>query len=318
MFSKIIEAISSFFAALFGGGKKKTEHNQTITKPKPRPDEIEIPPQDASEIPVDTVVNKVSENIDVIINPMEPDQEFDPETTDEDIAISKQDENLDILINPIEVEEAPSTSDHKPKYLWCLDNGHGKETRGKRSPVYTDESGQEVQLLEYEFNRDIVARIMKSLDELGIKYFNVVPEVEIGDFLKGRVDRANQLRSNLPKIYVSIHSNAGPAQSPQHWCNDTINGIETWYFHGSKRGQKVASIFQKHLIEETNFKSRGLKSRSQGQFYVIRKTNKTAVLTENGFYNNRFEVQDLMNSDIRQNIADAHVKAIQEIETNGL
>ena len=36
-----------------------------------------------------------------------------------------------------------------------LDNGHGQETPGKRSPVWSDGK----QLFEWEFNRDIVRRI---------------------------------------------------------------------------------------------------------------------------------------------------------------
>ena len=43
-----------------------------------------------------------------------------------------------------------------------------------------------------------------------------------------------------------------------------------------------------------------------------------AVLTENGFYNNRFEALDLMKEEVRQQIADAHVAAIVEIEENGI
>ena len=175
-----------------------------------------------------------------------------------------------------------------------------------------------MQFREYEFNRDIVARIIKALDEKGVQYYNVVPEVEIGDFLQGRVERANNKRSSLPKLYVSIHSNAGPAASMQDWTEPSINGIETWYYYGSKRGQKLAGIFQKHLIEETGFNSRGLKSRSRSQFYVIRKTRMTAILTENGFYNNLAECRELMKESVRQQIADAHVLAIMEVEKNGL
>lgn len=36
-----------------------------------------------------------------------------------------------------------------------LDNGHGYDTPGKRSPIWPDGS----QLFEWEFNRDIVSRI---------------------------------------------------------------------------------------------------------------------------------------------------------------
>ena len=41
------------------------------------------------------------------------------------------------------------------KSMVILDNGHGKETSGKRSPIWSDGS----QLFEWEFNRDIVQRI---------------------------------------------------------------------------------------------------------------------------------------------------------------
>ena len=43
-----------------------------------------------------------------------------------------------------------------------------------------------------------------------------------------------------------------------------------------------------------------------------------AVLTENGFYNNKEECKLLLQDDIRQKIADAHVAAILEIEKNGI
>ena len=43
-----------------------------------------------------------------------------------------------------------------------------------------------------------------------------------------------------------------------------------------------------------------------------------AVLTENGFYNNKAEALQLMREEVRQKIADAHVAAIVEIEENGI
>ncbi len=43
-----------------------------------------------------------------------------------------------------------------------------------------------------------------------------------------------------------------------------------------------------------------------------------AILTENGFYNNKEEVADLMKDSFRQKIADAHIDAILEIEKNGI
>ncbi len=197
--------------------------------------------------------------------------------------------------------------------MWCLDNGHGQRTPGKRSPLFDD---GRTRFFEFEFNRDIVRLIREELDKRGVRYFITVPEVDIDDFLKGRVDRANNLQSDLPKIFVSIHANAGPTPTPDAWS--PANGIETWFFHGSKRSQKLAAVFQKYLVEYTGFRNRQIKSQPEGQFYVLRNTIMPAVLTENGFYNNKTEVIELMKPEVRKKIADAHVAAIMEIERDGL
>ena len=116
----------------------------------------------------------------------------------------------------------------------------------------------------------------------------------------------------MKKIFVSVHSNAGVGRWSQ------ASGIETWFFHQSKEGTKIAAIFQKHLVEHTKWINRGIKSRPREQFYVLRNTNMPAILTENGFFNNEQQVYELMKPAIRQKIADAHVAAILEIEEHGL
>lgn len=316
MLSKFFEAIRAFFAAIFGGGSKDNEPSHY--RPTPIPPKTIVPPQDGAETQDDSDVVEIETTDEVILDPLVPDREFDPETKEEDEIISQEDASENVSNDPEAGEQNNPTSEtHKPRYMWCLDNGHGSKTAGKRSPKFTLD-GEEIQFLEYEFNRDIVARIMKALDEHGVQYYNVVPEVHVGNILSTRVDRANFLKSKLPKVYVSIHSNAGPAPTDKDWTNNNINGIETWFYHNSRRGQKVANAFQKHLIAETGLKDRGLKSRASGQFYVIRKTAMTAVLTENGFYNNQVEVQKLIDDKFRQKIADAHVKAILELEKNGI
>lgn len=326
MLSNFFKAIGSFFKALFGGGSKKTTPNPTTTMEPANPNV----PQDGSEIQPDTIVVVANETEPVIIDPNVPDKEFDDDVADIPVVEEPVADNKSIPTDEVEEEEPPVVDEpvveepivdepaipsHKQRFLWCLDNGHGKLTAGKRSPVFDD---GETQFFEYEFNRDIVARIIKQLKEKGVAFFNVVPEVEVGNILEERVNRANSEKSKLPKLFVSIHANAAPAKSSKDWAPASIKGIETWYFHNSKKGQKVASIFQKHLIDETGFNNRHLKSRPDRQFYVLRKTRMTAVLTENGFYNNKAEAAALMTDEVRQQIADAHVKAILEIEENGI
>jgi len=238
---------------------------------------------------------------------------------EEEDAISSAEEWLEIpsgeseqppLTSPV---STPPTKVTKPRYMWCLDNGHGKKTPGKRSPLFDDKV---TRLFEYQFNRDIVKRIQVSLKAKGVSCYITVPEINVDDFLAGRVERANNLRSKLPKIFVSVHANAAPAANPESWAQ--ARGIETWYFHGSRSGQKLAAVFQKHLIAHTGFRDRKIKSKPENQFYVLSKTTMPAILTENGFFNHKAEALELMKPSVRQKIADAHVAAILEIERNGL
>lgn len=335
MLGKILQAISDFFASLFGGKPSEpTAPGKTSTTPPSRPAEPTAPatpgqpaptepdaeadepdplvPQDGSEIQPDTVVVVASEKEQIRI--VTEEEGPAAETDEEEESTAEGETVVEEPAVPPATPAVPPADRPKGRYLWCLDNGHGKQTSGKRSPVLP--SGE--RLFEYEFNRDIVRRIIEKIEPLGIQYYNVVPEVDTDNFLAGRVQRANNKESVLPKIFVSIHSNAGPARSMNDYTLDSISGVETWYYFGSKKGQKIASVFQRHLVAFTGMRNRHLKTQKSKQFYVLRHTNMPAILTENGFYNNREEVQQLMTDEMRQLIADAHVAAILEIEKNGI
>lgn len=209
-----------------------------------------------------------------------------------------------------EVNE-PITDNHIPSYCWCLDAGHGWQTEGKRSPKLP--SGY--QLIEYEFNRDIVERIIEQLSALGIAYMRTMPQHgKYGNALVERVRSANSHPTDLPKIFVSVHGNAAPANSEQEFTSDSIRGIETWYHYGSKVSRSLALTFQGHLIKKLRCRDRGVKSRPTSQFYVLRATAMPTILTENLFYNNRFDLLEMRDNEVRQLIANAHVDAIVEIE----
>lgn len=339
MFKKLIELFSNFFASLFGG--KKAEP----VPAKPRtPSDFDKKPElveDSSDVPRDTIVTVNEMEVEILTpgrpassgpfadkdkegafedKPEEkpqPKPEPEPKPQTGGGAGTGNDKPADTP-KPAEPSTPPKPA-HTPRFLWCLDNGHGKLQPGKRSPFYEDENGKKIQLLEYEFNRDIVERIMKALDKQGVKYYDIVPDyLEVGSFLEERVDRANKKKSDLDKIYISVHSNAGPAASSDDWIAASIQGIETWYAQNSKKGQKIAAVFQKHLIAKTGMKNRNLKSTAEKPLYVLQKTIMPAILTENGFYNNKEEVKELMKDSVRQKIADAHVEAILEIEKNGI
>ena len=313
MLDKIVNFFKSIFSFLAGSKKEPTTVTPPVetpssnttstiienipTKEEELPEIEEVEPQDGSEIPLSQEQEEV-----VLIN---------AEVEELPIEMSTPEESIETNNNTSTTSEPtvePSPPKHKQRYLWILDNGHGKKTKGKRSPKWNDGK----QVLEYELNRGIVKKIMTALDKKGVKYHNLVPEENVGNILKTRVARANSIKvkSDLPTVYISIHSNAGPENQPGDWTS--AKGIETWYYRTSLSGRKIAKIFQKHLIAKTGWVNRDV--RTGMNFYVLKNTSMPAVLTENGFFNHKEEGRKLLTEETRQLLADAHVDAIMEIE----
>ena len=312
MLSRIVDLIAALFGDTSGRPPRPVPLPPALPPPAPTPPAADPDePQDAADLRTDDPIVVTHE-----AEPPRPDQngpDYDPtprppyeDVTDEPPNATGESRKPSVI--------HPPAPEYRARYLWCIDNGHGALTRGKRSPVMED--GR--QLLEYRFNRDVTARIFARLEQIGVAYYDVVPEVEVGNFLRERARRVNNLSSALPKLFVSVHGNAGPAPSLQDYTGDGSRGVETWYYHGSVNGRNLAAVFQRHLVERTGLKNRHLRSKVSGQFYVLRATRMPAILTENGFYNNRVELPLMLTEAFRQQVAEAHVAAILEVERDGL
>lgn len=194
----------------------------------------------------------------------------------------------------------------KSKTFVILDNGHGIDTPGKRSPVWPDGT----QLFEYEFTRDIVGKISELLKFGGISHCILVPEVN-DITLRERVSRINELTKRYSDrfIYlVSIHGNAAP--------NSAANGIEVWTSKGETKSDLLAAEFYNGL-KYVGWRMRpnnSLELDREEDFYILKKSVCPAVLTENGFYTNEEECKKMMQFFWRDRIAIAHFNAIKNIE----
>lgn len=304
MFDRITNFIRTFFEIIFGDLRKLFSPKESAPIVIAEPDPEDLEPQDGGDMPEDTIVTVNTNLEEVVVLP----EEVEPPPPE---IPSTNTPTPEPVIEPIpepDPKPEPVVATPRHRFLWCLDNGHGKLTAGKRSPKLKDDT----RFFEYQFNRIIVKGIIKELKKHGVKYYNVVPEVSVDNFLKGRVLRANNVPSSIPKIFLSIHANAGPGT----WT--TAKGLETWYFHSSRTGRKLAAVFQQQLVNELGWTNRGIKSKTTQQFYVLRRTNMPAVLTENGFYNNRKEVYSLLDKEIQKKIIKAHVDAILFFEKHGI
>lgn len=185
-----------------------------------------------------------------------------------------------------------------------LDNGHGEDTAGKRSP--------DGLLREYKYAREIAEAIEHELRTKGYDAERIVPET-IDISLTERVRRVNDICDRLGAsnvILISIHCNAA---KNGEWAN-----ARGWCAYTSKGKTKSDELATKLYVEAGhNFTGQTIrKDYSDGDpdweesFSILQKTKCPAVLTENFFMDNKQDVSYLLSLDGRTQIVKTHVDAI--------
>ena len=192
-----------------------------------------------------------------------------------------------------------------------LDNGHGENTPGKRSP--------DGKLREYLYAREITEAIERELKLRGYDAERIVHE-NVDVPLAERARRVNELCGRLGTsnvILISIHCNA--AGNGSEWMQ--ARGWAAYTSKGKTKADKLAEcLYNAASCYLTGQKLR--KDYSDGDsdweesFYILRKTKCPAVLTENFFQDNKDDVDYMLSSDGKQNIINTHVNGIiQYIES---
>ena len=183
-----------------------------------------------------------------------------------------------------------------------IDNGHGVETSGKRSPDGC--------LREYAYTREIANCVVSQLHNAGVDAVRIVPE-ETDISRVDRVARANKayIESGKQAILVSIHCNA--MGSGTEWMS-----ARGWsVFVGGNASQK-SKILARKMAEIALTKDIKVRQPSKqclywtADLYICRKTNCPAVLVENFFQDNREDVDFLLSEAGKQRVVDIIVEGV--------
>lgn len=191
------------------------------------------------------------------------------------------------------------------KRIPILDNGHGSDTLGKRTPEHL---GIPI-IEEWSFNRDIVDRIAELCRAENIKHHLLVSEIEDVS-LRDRCNRANLLNFEKDNtcFILSIHANAGGG-----------TGWECFTSKGETESDHIASILSEEFKKEFGDEFPLRSDFSDGdpdkeeQFYILKHTTCPAVLTENFFMDNPKDVALMITPEGRDRIAKFHFEAIKRI-----
>lgn len=188
-----------------------------------------------------------------------------------------------------------------------IDNGHGVETPGKRSP--------DGRFREYEFNRIIARAVVEHLILRGYDAILLVPE-ENDITLHKRVCRANKLTCRVGSpvsdtILVSIHVNA--AGNGDQWKN--ASGWSVYTYSGHTLSDELAMCLFK--AAQHNCPDKKLRADwsdgdpdFEASFYILKHTYCAAVITENFFMDSKNDLAFLESQDGQKVIVAIHVEGI--------
>ena len=184
-----------------------------------------------------------------------------------------------------------------------LDNGHGRETPGKRSP--------DGRLMEWEYTRQLAAAIEARLLATGYNVRRIVEEAADVP-LRERCRRVNEVCRTHPHVLlISLHCNA--AGNGSQWCE-----ARGWGAYVSLNASENSKRLARSLCESAELFGQKVRRYAPGQPWwpqdlaMCRDTKCPAVLTENLFQDNRADVEYLLSTEGRQALADLHAKGIAD------
>lgn len=184
-----------------------------------------------------------------------------------------------------------------------IDNGHGENTPGKRSP--------DGRLMEYEYCREIARRVSRELSLRGVDAILITPEAADTP-LKERVRKVNGWARKLGHkhvVLVSIHNNAAGADG--HWHG--ARGFSVMVSKNASAGSKLlAQIFTENAkaMGLTGNRSVPVEGYWVQSLAMTRDTICPAVLTENLFQDNEEDVKFLLSEEGKRAITRLHVESI--------
>lgn len=190
-----------------------------------------------------------------------------------------------------------------------VDNGHGQNTFGKQSP--------DGRLKEYEWARDIAQRLVRVLKAKGYDAERIVPEANDVS-ITARCSRVNNVCSQVGAkntVLVSIHNNAAGNGS---W--GAAKGFSVFVAkNASSRSKRLASIFTDEAIARKLTGNRVVPAEkywtwnwTKADIGILKGTACPAVLTENGFMDNKEECDYLLSDKGKQDFVGLHVAAIEK------
>lgn len=201
--------------------------------------------------------------------------------------------------------------------ILVFDIGHGINTYPPSKGIKLPDGST---FAEHQFNADVAIKA-KELAE--INGFEVILTQEPYKSDTSLISRKNIANKHKALCFVSFHANASDKPNKK--------GYGVFHWHTSKKGKKLAGIWNKYALEMLPNKPWGsgiwkCKPRSWTNFFLVRETYMPAILLEHFFFTNFAELKIFNTEEVINKCAEVTVKTICEfagityksIEKNGM
>lgn len=231
------------------------------------------------------------------------------------------------IINKFELHQVDNDPlidfSERDEFVFFTNNSHGKETPGKLKCYDKPLNNGENCIYEWSLNRQIVSILIKRFEQHGIKYVNVVPEIE--DIpLEERVNRINSYKGKVSKGFVlTIDHNAAPFDNSNeksisnayNWqdedaseiSKESASGMESFKYAGNEFTDEFLTLLHKNIEKRLpNWTQRGIKDGSR--FHTIKNTIFPATILELGFFDSEEEANFINSDYFKVNITEAIIE----------
>ena len=198
------------------------------------------------------------------------------------------------------------TAEAQEQICVVIDAGHGGDDPGKIGIN---------QVLEKDINLSIARKVQQYLEAQGVQVV-MTREDENGLYDSDASNKKAQdmkrrvalIEETKPVITVSIHQNSYP--------EEYVHGAQVFYYDGSKKGQQLADLLQKQLIEKLDPENHR-QIKPNDSYYLLKKTDMPIVIVECGFLSNRDEAELLSTEEYQDRVAWAiHMGVMQYLAAN--
>lgn len=197
--------------------------------------------------------------------------------------------------------EVGTSVEHEEFPLVVIDPGHGGIDPGKVgvSGVYEKTINLQVACYVRDYLKKKKVRVILTRETDEGLYSEGDTEKKSAD-MRARIACMNQPEV---KLIVSIHQNSFTSQSSK--------GAQVFYHAASKQGEQFAKRMQEILRTEVDPENHR-EAKANDSYYILRKSEKPAVIVECGFLSNPSEEQLLSTKEYQEKLAKAIGKGILE------